>query len=88
MIAGEYKGGDIPKSMEVYEITALEWAKFKCVGPMPEALQTVNTRIFNEWLPGNPNYEIVREINIEWYSKENWKAKDYESGIWIPVKRK
>ena len=48
MIAGEYKGGDIPKRMEVYEIPALEWAKFKCVGPMPEALQTVNTRIFNE----------------------------------------
>ena len=38
MIAGEYKGGDIPKGMEVYEIPALEWAKFKCVGPMPEAL--------------------------------------------------
>lgn len=25
MIAGEYKGGDIPKGMEVYEIPALEW---------------------------------------------------------------
>lgn len=88
MIAGVYNGGGVPKGMEVYEVPALEWAKFKCIGPMPEALQTVNTRIFNEWLPGNSKYEIAAEINIEWYSKGDGKSKEYKSEIWIPIKRK
>lgn len=66
----------------------MEWAKFRCVGPMPEALQAVNTRIFKEWLPGNPEYEIAMYANIEWYAKGDTSSPDYESAIWIPVKRK
>lgn len=88
MIAGVYKGGDIPEGMMIYEIPAMEWAKFRCAGPMPGALQAVNTRIFQEWLPGNPDYEIAAGMNIEWYSCGDTSAADYESGIWIPVKRK
>lgn len=48
----------------------------------------MNTKIFKEWLPGNPDYEIAMGINIEWYSNEDCKAFDYESEIWIPVKEK
>lgn len=87
-IAGEYKGGQVPEGMEIYEAPACEWAKFKCSGPMPAALQTINTRIFNEWLPGNPEYEIAFGVSIEWYAMGDIKAPDYESGIWIPVKSK
>jgi len=88
MIAGKYLGGDVPESMVIYEIPAMEWAKFRCVGPMPGALQTVNTQIFKEWLPGNSEYEIAASINLEWYSQGDTSAIDYESGIWIPVIRK
>lgn len=88
MIAGTYHGGEVPKNMVVYEIPAMEWAKFRCVGPMPGALQTVNTQIFKEWLPGNSKYEFARGINLEWYANGDTSAIDYESGIWIPVKRK
>lgn len=88
MIAGRYDGGEIPKDMEVYEIPANTWAKFRCIGPTPEALQTVNTKIFKEWLPGNPDYEMAGGYNIEWYSKGDGNRADYESGIWVPVKAK
>lgn len=88
MIAGKYNGGKVPEGMKVFELPALEWAKFKCTGPMPGALQAVNTQIFKEWLPGNPDYEIATGMNIEWYSKGDISAIDYESGIWIPVKKK
>lgn len=88
LIAGTYKGGDVPEGMTVYELPDAEWAKFKCVGPMPGALQSVNTRIFREWLPGNPDYEIAFGTNIEWYSKGDTSASDYVSSIWIPVKHK
>ena len=59
-----------------------------CVGSMPGALQSVNTQIFKEWVPGNPDYEIAMYANVEWYSKGDMNSRDYESGIWLPVKAK
>jgi len=88
MIAGTYNGSIVPDGMKIFEIPALEWAKFKCTGPMPGALQSVNTKIFKEWLPGNPDYEIATGMNIEWYSNGDSSSYDYESEIWIPVKKK
>jgi len=89
MVAGEYRGGPVPEGMTVYEFPELEWAKFRCVGPLPGALQAVNTKIFSEWLPENGEYEIAIGANIEWYSPEGSTSDtDYVSEVWIPVKRK
>lgn len=88
LIAGLYDGGFVPEGMKLFTIPAGLWAKFRCYGPMPGALQTVNTKIFKEWLPGNPEYEIAEGINIEWYALGDITAPDYESEIWIPVKKK
>jgi len=88
MIAGTYQGGPVPEGLELYDIPALTWAKFKCQGPMPGALQSVNTKIFQEWLPGNDKYQIAEPINLEWYSFGDTTSLDYESAIWIPVKEK
>ncbi len=88
MIAGRYQGGPVPEGMELYTLPALTWAKFRCVGPMPGALQSVNTKIFKEWLPGNPDYEVSAWLNVEWYEMGDTTAPDYESAIWIPVKHK
>lgn len=88
MIAGTYSGGKIPEGMEVYEFPETEWAVFRCVGPMPGALQTVNDKIFKEWLPGNEEFEIAIGTSVEWYEQGDNSSVDYESAIWIPVKRK
>ena len=90
LVAGKYCGGKVPDEMTLFEFPDLEWAKFSCVGPMPEALQSVNTRIFKEWLPGNPDYEMSAGYNIEWYdsTRGSMTNEDYKSAIWIPVKRK
>lgn len=89
MIAGRYMGGNVPPEMELYELPESEWAKFRCIGAMPEAMQTVNTQIWNEWLPGNGEYELAGKYNIEWYSSSGtMQSDDYQSGIWIPVNRK
>lgn len=87
-IAGVYQGGQVPEGMKVFEIPASEWAKFKCTGPMSKALQAVNTRIFNEWLPGNQEFEMAFHLNIEWYSGTDTGDSEYESAIWIPVRRR
>lgn len=87
MIAGHYKGGPVPEGMKLFTFPKLEWAKFKCFGPLPTALQDLNTKIFREWLPGNAEYEMSAGFNIEYYTKgEN--GPNYESGIWFPIKKK
>ena len=89
MIAGDYQGGQVPEGMTVFEFPELTWARFRCTGLMPEALQAVNTKIFSQWLPGNPEYEVAFPGNVEWYSDNpDTRAADYESEIWIPVRRK
>lgn len=88
LIAGEYTGGDVPEGLKVYQLPDSEWAKFRCIGSMPAALQSVNTKIFREWLPGNQEFELAVPINIEWYSMGDPSSADYESAIWLPVKRK
>ena len=90
LVAGKYTGGDVPEGMVVYEFPRSDWAVFNCIGPIPDALQSVNTRIFREWLPGNPEYEIYGNASVEWYDCVNGVKTDpdYHSAIWIPVKRK
>ena len=89
LIAGKYEGGEVPEGMEVYEFPVGDWAVFDIFGPCPGALQSVNTKIFTEWLPGNPEYEISGNANVEWYDcKAMPTDKDYHSAIWIPVRKK
>lgn len=90
LIAGKYTGGEIPEGMTLYKFEQGEWAVFDCIGAIPDALQSLNTRIFKEWLPGNPDYEISGTANVEWYDCVNGRNSDsdYHSAIWIPVKRK
>lgn len=88
MIGGIYQGGPVPLGLTTVHVPAADWAQFRCVGPLPGALQSVNTKVFSEWLPGNPDYEPSMPINLEWYSMDDSSAPTYESGIWVPVRRK
>ena len=88
IVAGIYKGGEVPEGLTVYELPDFDWAIFDCYGPNPKALQDVNTKIFKEWMPGNPDFEFPGRVNIEWYGEEDPSSPDYHSAIWIPVKKK
>ena len=90
LVAGRYSGGNVPEGMTVYEFPRGDWAVFNCVGPIPETLQDLNTRIFTEWLPGNPDYELRGGASVEWYDCVNGEKTDpdYHSAIWIPVRKK
>ena len=88
LIAGKYNGGDVPDGMCVYELPQSDWAVFDCYGPCPQSLQSTNTKIFKEWLPGNPDFEFPGKVNVEWYGEGDPTASNYHSSIWIPVKKK
>ena len=88
LIAGKYRGGEVPEGMELYEFPDCDWAVFDIEGPCPGALQSVNTKIFTEWLPGNPDYELSGNANVEWYADGDPQAADYKSAIWLPVMKR
>lgn len=88
VIAGVYKGSPVPEGMVIHEFPDCLWAKFKCVGRMPAAIQALNTEIFTRWMPGNDEYDLALPCNIEWYSMDDMDSEEYESGIWVPVRRK
>ncbi len=78
----------VPEGYVRRTIPAHTWVKFKVVGALPHALQNVNRQVFGEWLPNNAEYEMAEGINIEMYTMGDTDSADYESEIWLPVKKK
>ncbi|HCW53595.1 MAG TPA: AraC family transcriptional regulator [Clostridium sp.] len=94
MIADDYKPEkDLPEGFVTKVIPKHTWAVFPSRGPLPKALQDVNTKIFSEWLPNCRDYEIAAGYNVEMYSDPcdyacGSKDENYYCEIWIPVKKK
>lgn len=88
LIAGMYRGGVVPEGMVLHTFKSSGWLKFKCTGPNPDTIQRLNTQVFKKWLPCNTEYKVSWKYNIEWQPDGNSRAADYESGIWVPVKRR
>ena len=86
-IAGEYKGGDVPEGLELYTFPESDWAVFTAKGPIPASIQTLNTDVWNEWMPtAEKMYEINRSATLEVYSAGDPQSPDYECGIWVPIR--
>ena len=81
-------GKVVPEGMVTRELPAHLWARFACKGPMPGAIQNVTRQIYSEWLPTNGVYEVAQNVEIEMYNEGDITAPDYESEVWIPVKKK
>ena len=77
----------VPEGFERLHIPAYTWAVFKCVGPVPEAIQAMWERIYREWLPA-ADYEMIPDYDIENYLPGDPAARDYVSEICIPVRAK
>lgn len=81
LIADNYvPWNDVPEGFETRVLPAGTWAVFPCRGALPDALQSVNTKIWNEWLPSAREYKLGGNYNIEMYTPD----QSY-SEIWIPV---
>ena len=78
---------DTPDGFELASVSAGTWAVFQCVGPMPDAIQNMWERIYSEWLP-QAEYEPVDEYDFEYYTDGDSQSKDYQSEIWLPVRKK
>lgn len=76
-----------PEGFEIWTLPEQTWAVFKCVGAMPYAIQELWKRIYSEFFPQS-EYEPVDSIDFEAYPNGDTQKKDYNSEIWIPVKKK
>ena len=77
----------IPEGFEIIHIPEYTWAVFKCVGPVPKAIQAMWERIYKEWLPVS-EYELIPDYDIENYLPGDSSSPDYISEICIPVRKK
>ena len=84
---------EIPEGFVTRTIPAFTWAVFSCDGPLPTALQDVNTKIFSEWLPALKEYEFAAGYCVEMYHAADKyprgvQDEKYHSEIWIPIRKK
>ena len=88
MIADLYSPGkDVPPECCVRVIPESTWAVFPCRGALPDALQSVNTRIWSEWLPGSKTWKMAGGYNLEVYTPMAERPEDTYTEIWIPVEK-
>ncbi|MDD5908245.1 MAG: GyrI-like domain-containing protein [Clostridia bacterium] len=63
-----------------------DWAMFSAKGPLPDSLQALNTRVWEEWYPKEgKKYRAGGGAMLEVYSPGDMQSPDYECGIWVPV---
>ncbi|MDN4593700.1 AraC family transcriptional regulator [Polycladomyces subterraneus] len=75
------------EGFSVSTIPASTWAIFTCVGPLPGAIQSVFSRIFQEWFPAT-GYEHSGAPELEVYPPGDTMAEDYRCEVWIPIVKK
>lgn len=78
---------EYPEECSTYQIPGGLWALFKCVGPLPGSMQTVNTQIWSEWLPSLKDYELAGNYSLEFYLPPAKNPADTVSYIAIPLKK-
>lgn len=72
---------DIPEDFVTWTAPAGMYAAFPCRGKLPEAIQSVNTKIWEEWVPNCKDYRIAGDFDFEVYLEEEYCE------IWIPVEK-
>ena len=88
LIADNYiPWNEIPEGCETRVIPAGTWAVFSCHGALPESLQSVNTKIWSEWVPSCKAYKLAGNYNIEMYTPLCDDPNQNYCEIWIPVEK-
>ena len=88
MIADNYIPWDeIPDGCTTHTVPAGTWAIFPCKGALPDSLQSVNQRVWSEWLPNCKEYKLKGQYNVEMYDKPTEDPNDYYCEIWVPIEK-
>lgn len=86
MIAVEKNETETPEGFVEFEMPSANWAIFKSVGKMPNAIVDVWKRIFSEWLPAT-EYELDEKPQLEVYPIGDVNSPDYYCEVWVPIRQ-
>lgn len=86
-VAVESEGNIIPSGMTRYTVPACTWAVFTSVGPLPQTIQDLEIKIFQEWLHPS-EYMHADAPDLEVYFEGDTTSNDYTCEVWIPVVKK
>jgi AraC family transcriptional regulator len=86
MVAIENVRQETKEGFDCREIPVANWAVFTAIGPMPDAIVNVLTKVYQEWFPESGFKQADGPV-IEVYFPGNPNALDYTSEVWIPVIR-
>ncbi|NLD26397.1 MAG: AraC family transcriptional regulator, partial [Acholeplasmataceae bacterium] len=78
---------DEKTDLTILDVSAHTWVIFKCLGPLPEAIQKTWDRIYREFFP-TTEYEAIPGIDMEVYPDGDNTSENYWSEIWIPIRLK
>ncbi len=85
MRAAVQADGAVPEGMIVKTIPAATWAVFEAIGPMPDAIQTLWSRIKSEFFT-TAQFEHAKAPGLELYPiNGSPDDPDYRSEVWVPV---
>jgi AraC family transcriptional regulator len=76
--------GALPEGAIEVPVTPQRWAVFETHGKMPQAIQDLNIRVFQEWFPSS-GLEHAEAPDFELYP-EGENTDDYRTELWVPVK--
>lgn len=83
-IAVEGTVATLEKGLTTRDIPTSTWAVFTSIGPLPNAIQEVWLRIFQEWFPAT-GYQHANGPELEVCPPGDIGADDYRCEVWIPV---
>ena len=73
-----------PENLVERVVPEATYAVFPCVGALPEAMQTLQQRIVQEWLPSS-GYEWAARADVEVYLDEDMSSPSCRSEVWLPI---
>ncbi len=76
----------LPDGCRDIAVPAATWGVFELRGPIPETIQEMMPRIFNEWFPSS-GWEHADGPELEIYSQGDVRGAEYYSEIWIPLQK-
>ena len=82
-VEGTFEGPD-HAGWTTAEIPAATWATFPSTGALPDAIQHVWTRIFEEWFPAT-GYQHAGGPELEVLPPGDDLAAMYQCEVWVPV---
>lgn len=91
---GKYKGYlvgvstqmDCPPELVERIVPEATYAVFPCTGPLPQAMESLQRRIVQEWLPAS-GYEWAPLADVERYFDEDMTSPDCRSEVWLPIRK-